>query len=346
MPSKSPVRCRYAVVGVRRAMEDGGAPQGRRGHFLASLVIPVLIVLSIQSSTGSHPLEVEHFEKNEANLRGTTSIDGIRHSVYAFNIEEYESPGCCADEERGWYPNLLNSAERVSVVVRMTDEDGDRYEAGNHYGGELFCSRGLDACGQETTKEGKWLALEDRYFGSMGYVAYQDRWFSDAKLLVAVQEPYVPFELQVELDKQDNPGQLALSFLLVPFGATTVFAAFTSMGRGDLARSMLFMNHHDNGVELPYEVVASNAFLCTLVAAFYLNFTLWSLSGDDFWDRIRLVPFALVLTLFSPVVGIAASAVPEHLKGKKPHILGALVALPFCFFAMTAALFMITGPNG
>ena len=340
------MRCRYAIVGAKRTMEDEATPQRRRGHFLASLVIPVLILLSIQSSTGSHPLEVEHFEKNEAEYQQRRVIGGVTHSVYAFNIEAYESPGCCGDEQRGWYPNLLNTAESVSIEVYMMAADGGRYESGQHYGGTLYCSHGLDNCWQEATKEGKWLALEDRHFGSMGYVAYQDRWFSDAKLLVAVQEDFTPIELQVELDKKDNPSHRVLSFLLVPFGASAVFALFTFMGRSDLARAVLLISRHDEGFELPYEVVVSNAFLRTLVAAFYLNFTLWSFSGDDWWDRIGLFPLALMLTLCAPAYGMTASVLPEHLEGKKPHILGAVMALPFCFFAMMAALFMVVGPNG
>ena len=126
-------------------MAEGSAPpKQRRGHFLASLVIPFLIVLSILSSTGSHPLEVEHFEKNEAEFQRNAVIGGVTHSVYAFNIEQYESPGCCADEERGWYPNLLNTADSVSVDVRLMDHDGNRYENGRHYGCLLYTSDAAD----------------------------------------------------------------------------------------------------------------------------------------------------------------------------------------------------------
>lgn len=53
-----------------------------------------------------------------------------------------------------------------------------------------------------------------------------------------------------------------------------------------------------------------------------------------------------MLTLGAPAFGMSASALPEHLEGKKPHILGGVMALPFCFFAMMAALFMVVGPNG
>ncbi|MEC7112267.1 MAG: hypothetical protein VXW72_01925 [Candidatus Thermoplasmatota archaeon] len=330
-------------------MAEGSAPpKQRRGHFLASLVIPFLIVLSILSSTGSHPLEVEHFEKNEAEFQRNAVIGGVTHSVYAFNIEQYESPGCCADEERGWYPNLLNTADSVSVDVRLMDHDGNRYENGRHYGGGIFCSRGLDNCAGEATKEGKWLALEENRLGSMGYVAYQNTWFSSAKLLVAVQEPYVPIELEVELDKKDHPSHLAMSILLVPFGAFAAFAAFSFMGRSDLARSAVLISRHgDVGIELSYEMVASNAFLRVLVASYHLNLMMWWTVDGDWWHNPGLFILGLMLCLMSFVFALDYFAVPAHMKGKKAHLVGGVMALPICvFFCITASLFVVAGPNG
>jgi hypothetical protein len=139
-----------------------------------------------------------------------------------------------------------------------------------------------------------------------------------------------------------------MSILLVPFGACAAFAAFSFLGRSDLARSaVLNSRHEDDGIELSYEMVASNAFLRVLVASYHLNLMMWWAVDGDWWNNPGLFILGLMLCLMCFVFALDYFAVPDHMKGKKAHLVGGVMALPICvFFAITVSLFVVAGPNG
>ena len=119
--------------------KDKSLKEGRFSiaFLLACFTMPLLISISIYFSTYTHGLEVERFAMREVEYTGNEAIDDSEYSLYSFNIEDYKSYGCCADEDRGWYPELLNTAEDVTISLNFVDQDGNRWMDGRQYSGTV-----------------------------------------------------------------------------------------------------------------------------------------------------------------------------------------------------------------
>ena len=331
-------------------MKDGSLKEEKPpGVFLlACFTIPLLIFVSIYLSTYAHGLEIERFAMDEAEYAGIEIINNSEYSLYSFNIEDYKSYGCCADEDRGWYPELLNTAEDVTISLKFHDQDGNIASAGRYYWGIASCSNGFDECTGQVIDDGtRWVELIHVYYGTdMGYISYDRGFFKDTTLIIATQQAYVPYELQIELYKIDQPVLLVLTIAITPAAVIVATRISDKLGKREIRKAVLLNNEYgDFEFDISYFQILLNTFLKSVVSSYYLTLIMWYAIDGDWWGN-PAAPLGLLLALCPPIAALMKERrVPEPVQ-VRPQLWGALLSLPFCLIAFVASLFTIVGPAG
>ena len=318
------------------------------GFLLACLTIPLLISISIHFSTYTHGLEVERFAMREVEYTGNETIDDIEYSLFSFNIEDYRSHGCCADEERGWYPELLDTAEDVTISLKFRDQDGNIAWAGTVYWGTVYCPDGIDECAGNIVDDGtKWLNLNHGHGDHMGQISYEQGFFTDANLVVATQQSFAPYELEIQLYKMDQPHLLFFTVAIVPTAVIVGARIAERLGERKILKAVLLKNNYDDfDFDISYFQILLNTLVKSMVFSYYLTLVMWYVIDGDYWDNPIAMPMGLILSLYPPFAALRKKrSLPEFVK-VRPQLWGALLSIPFCLVAFFASLFTIVGPAG
>ena len=331
--------------------KDRSLKEGRFSiaFLLACFTMPLLISISIYFSTYTHGLEVERFAMREVEYMGNEAIDDSEYSLYSLNIEDYKSYGCCADEDRGWYPELLNTAEDVTISLKFVDQDGNRWMDGRQYSGTAHCPDGLNECEGYIVDDGtRWVELNHGYWGEhMGYISYERGFFTDANLIVATQQSYAPYELEIELYKMDQPGLLFFTIAIVPAAVIVATRIAEKLGKKEISKVVLLRDEYEDfEFDISYFQILLNTLLRSVVFSYYLTLVMWYLIDGDWWNNPIAMPMGLILALYPPFAALGKERKLPEIVQVRPQLWGALLSIPFCLIAFSASLFTIVGPAG
>jgi len=308
--------------------------------------MPLLISISIYYSTYTHGLEVERFAIGEVEYTGNETIDDSEYSLYSFKIEDYKSYGCCADEDRGWYPELLNTAEDVTISLKFVGQDGNIASA--HWG-TVYCPDGIDECAGHIVDDGtRWVEMNHGYWGEhMAYISYERGFFTDANLIVATQQSYTPYELEIELYKIDQPILLFFTIAIVPAVIFVATRTADKLGEKEIRKVILLRDEYEDfEFNISYLQILLNTLLRSVVFSYYLTLVMWYILDGDWWNNPIALPMGLILALFPPIAALNKKRnLPEYVQ-VRPQLWGALLSIPFCLMALVASLFTIVGPAG
>ena len=327
--------------------------KGEKPHWalvIACFTIPVVLFASVYLSTFTHGLEVEQFATREAEYRGDQTIDNSEYALYSFNIEDYSSYGCCADEERGWYPELVKTSEDVVIILNFRDQDGNIASAGSVYSGVAICPDGIDRCPGKVVDDGtEWLEMKGGLLHGvdMGYIAYEAGFLSDAELIVATDESFVPYELQIQLNKIDQPILLVLTIALTPTVAAASIMITVKMGKKDLQNTIMLKDEYEDfEADVSYSQILLSTFLKSGLYSYYLTLLMWYPVDGDWWNNPQLGPLGLILALTPPVVALRKKrSLPDGVQ-IRPQLWGAILSVPLCLVGLMASLFTVVGPAG
>lgn len=331
--------------------KDGSLKEGRFSiaFLLACFTMPLLISISIYFSTYTHGLEVERFVMREVEYTGNETINDSEYSLYSFNIEDYKSYGCCADEDRGWYPELLNTAEDVTISLKFVDQDGNIAWDGRLYLGTAHCPDGFNECAGYIVDDGtRWVELNHMYWGEhMGYISYERGFFTDTNLIVATQQSYAPYELEIELYKMDQPVLLFFTIAIVPAAVIVATRIAEKLGKKEIQKVVLLRDEYEDfEFDISYFQILLNTLLRSVVFSYYLTVVMWYVIDGDWWNIPIAFPIGVILALYPPFAALRKERKLPELVQVRPQLWGALLSIPFCLIALFASLFTIVGPAG
>ena len=314
-------------------------------RLLASLFLPALILTSIYFTTFTHDLEVENFTIYGSDLIGEEEIEGQEFTLYAFNIEEYNSPGCCSDEERGWYPGLVTSAEEITILLDFNDRNGAIASGGDVFATSVVCPDGFEECSGKIASGGEdWIPFT--YTGRnniQGYVSFDDNFFKDANLIVAVDDDFIPSDLRIILDKDRSKSSWYLSVAIAPLCFCVALFGATRLNMGAIKRGITFSNDRLDGSSPSYAICLLNTVMKPTIFAYYSSMMIWILIDGDWWNNPGGVFGAIVFGMAPALMMLFKTSSPI-LEGRRMNLWGAIIYIPFCFFAVIIALFTFEGP--
>ncbi len=314
-------------------------------RLLSSFFLPVLMLTSIYFTTFTHDLEVENFEVYDPNLIGKEEIEGQEFTLYAFNIEEYNSPGCCADEERGWYPGLVTSAEEITILLDFNDRNGAIASGGDVFATSVVCPDGFGECSGKVASGGEvWIPFTySSRHNIQGYVSFDNNFFEDANLVVAVDDQFIPADLRIILDKDKSTSSWYLSMAIAPIGFCVALFGATRLNMGSIKRGITLSNYRLDGSSSSYAICLLNTVMRPTIFAYYSSMMIWISIDGDWWNNpggaFGAIIFGMVPALV--MLFIKSSPIPE---GRRMNLWGAIIYIPFCFFAVFIALLTFEGP--
>jgi len=302
---------------------------------VASLLIPILMVVSIYLSMGTGEIEIENFYSTDVEFMEKQVIDGEELNLYAINIEEYGSfsgDGMGYDSEETinqWNPDLVKSADELIISVHLRNED-----SGVRRIAWIDCTNGIQNCDDIVRSGGEVWAPANTQISSEIYMSYDSNWFSDSFLIVAVEDGFTPKELFITLDSSNDPTKWFFSMAITPLGVGICLFVAKRYNRDELTRGITFSNDQLDESRSSYALCLVNTVMKPTVIAFYSSLIFWILVGGDFWSAglgaimIGLLPaFVRLFNESSPIPG-----------GRRMNLWGAILYFPLCFFAVSLAL--------
>jgi len=116
----------------------------------------------------------------------------------------------------------------------------------------------------------------------MGYISYDRGFFKDTALIIATQQAYVPYELQIELYKIDQPVLLVLTIAITPAAVIVATRIADKLGKREIRKAVLLNNEYgDFEFDISYFQILLNTFLKSVVSSYYLTLIMWyAIDGD------------------------------------------------------------------